>query len=356
MSGIEIIVIVAAVLVLLAVAAALWLGRGSLRRLEDNVTRAHGSGASAADVAALRQTMDARLDSFTNLLANTTRSISQQLASAGDTIASVQQGVGEIRESSSRVMELGRDIKKLEELLRPPKARGAVGEVLLENVLAQLLHSSQYRRQFPLAGSFVDFVVKIGTRYVPVDAKFPLESFERMTSAPEEERSGLRRDFVRAVKDKIDEIAAKYIRPDLGTYDFALMYLPSENIYYQTTVAENDLFDYGASRRVFPVSPSTVYLYLVTVALGLQGMALEGKAAAVVAELRRLADELNKFQELFRVTGKHLRDAGNKYDDASRALAGFRDRLAAAGEMGKDETAEPLPGEDGPQLFGNDEK
>jgi DNA recombination protein RmuC len=352
MSGIEILIVVVAAVALLGVAAALWLGRGSLRRLEDNVTRTQDSGASAADVAALRQAMDARLDSFTNLLANTTQSISQQLASAGDTIASVQQGVGEIRESSSRVIELGRDIKRLEELLRPPKARGAVGEILLENVFAQLLPPSQFHRQFPLAGSLVDFAVKIGDRYVPVDAKFPLESFERMINAPEEERPGLRRDFARAVKGKIDDIAAKYIRPDLGTYDFALMYLPSENIYYQTAVADSDLFEYGAGRRVFPVSPSTVYLYLVTVALGLQGMALEGKAAAVVVELRRLADELNKFQELFRVTGKHLRDAGNKYDEASRSLAGFRDRLAAAGQMRKEEGAEPLPGEEGPQLFG----
>ena len=351
MSGIEIILGIVAVFALLAAAAALWLGRGSLRRVEDNVARAQGLGATGADVATLRQAMDNRLDSFTNLLANTTQSISQQLASAGDAIASVHQGVGEIRESSTRVLELGRDIKKLEELLRPPKARGAVGEVLLDNVLAQLLHPKQYRRQFPLAGAAVDFAVKIGNKYVPVDAKFPLESFERMTSAPEEQRPGCRRDFVRAVKDKIDEIAAKYIRPDLGTYDFALMYLPSENIYYQTAVVDGDLFEYGAGRRVFPVSPATVYLYLVTVALGLQGMALEGRAATVVAELRRLADELNKFYDLFRVTGKHLRDASNKYDDASRALAGFQDRLAAAGKIDKEEPGEALPGDESTQLF-----
>ncbi len=353
MPGIEIYIVIVALIALLALVAALWLVRGSVRRLEDNVLRAQGSGATAADVAALRQAMDNRLDSFTNLLANTTRNISQQLASAGDTITSVQQGVGEIRESSSRVLELGRDIKRLEELLRPPKTRGAVGEVLLENVFAQLLPPSQYRRQFPLGGAFVDFAVKIGARYVPVDAKFPLESFERMIKAPEEDRPGLRRDFVRAVKDKVDEIAAKYVRPDLGTYDFALMYLPSENIYYQTAVADGDLFEYGAARRVFPVSPSTVYLYLVTVALGLEGMALEGKAAAVAAELRRLAGELNKFQELFRVTGKHLRDAGNKYDEASRALASFGDRLAAAGKMEREEPGEGSPPEEGEQLFGN---
>jgi DNA recombination protein RmuC len=352
MSPIELVIALGVIIALLAFAVALWLSRSSLRRLEDNVARTQGTSASAADVTALRQAMDARLDSFTNLLANTTQSISHQLASAGDTISSVHQGVGEIRESSSRVIELGHDIKRLEQLLSPPKARGSVGEVLLENVFAQMLPPSQFHRQFPLAGSMVDFAVKIGERYVPVDAKFPLESFERMINAPEEGRAGLRRDFARAVKGKIDDIAAKYIRPDLGTYDFALMYLPSENIYYQTAVADSDLFEYGAARRVFPVSPSTVYLYLVTVALGLQGMALEGKAAAVVAELRRLTGELDKFQELFRVTGKHLRDAGNKYDEAARALASFRDRLAAAGQLGNEDGGEALPAGEEPPLFG----
>ncbi len=350
MTGIEIALAILAALALLAAAAALWHGRNSLRRLEENFARSQGSGATAADIAALRQAMDSRLDSFTNLLANTTHNISTQLASAGDTIASVHQGVGEIRESSSQVMELGRDIKKLEELLRPPKTRGAVGEVLLDNVLAQLLHPSQYHRQFPLGGSFVDFAVQIGNKLVPVDAKFPLESFERMTNAPEAERAGCRRDFVRAVKEKVDDIAAKYIRPDLGTYDFALMYLPSENIYYETAIAEGDLFEYGAGRRVFPVSPATVYVYLATVALGLQGMALEGRAAAVAAELRRLSDELDTFQELFRITGKHLRDAYNKYDDASRALAAFNDRLAAAGTSDKLEEGAG-PRSDEAQLF-----
>jgi len=352
MTTAEIVIAVAAVLALVGAAVALWLSRSSLRRLQDELARTQGVGATAADVAAVRQALDSRLDSFTHLLAQTTHNISQQLTSAGDTIASVHQGVGEIRETSGRVVKLAEDIRKLEELLRPPKTRGAVGEVLLDNVLAQILPPAQYERQFPLGGSVVDFAVKVGAKYVPVDAKFPLESFERLASAPEEERAGLRREFARVVKGKIDDIAAKYIRPDLGTYDFALMYLPSENIYYQTAVADGDLFEYGANRRVFPVSPATVYLYLVTVALGLHGMALEGKADAVAAELRRLADELGKFQELFRISGKHLRDADNKFEEAARALTKFSDRLAAAGRWETGSTPEPFPADDGPPLFG----
>jgi DNA recombination protein RmuC len=349
MTGIEIVLAVVAAAALAVAAAALWYHRSSLRRLEDGLTRVRDFAATGADVAAFRQAVDNRLDNVSHLFADASHAIAEQLASASETVTAVQQGIGELRESSSRVLELGRDIKKLEEILRPPKARGAVGETLLDNVLAQVLHSSQYRRQFPLGGAVVDFVVQIGRRYVPIDAKFPLESFERMLRAPEEERAGARRDFARAVKNKIDDVAAKYVRPDLGTYDFALIYFPSENIYYEAAVADGDLFEYGAARRVFPVSPATVYVYLATVALGLKGMALEGRAAAVAAELRLLSDELCKFQELFRVTGKHLRDAANKYDEATRTLAAFEDRLCAAGRA-RDEAEEAAPpGEE--QLF-----
>jgi DNA recombination protein RmuC len=351
MTGIEIVLTVVAVLALLAAAAALWQYRGALRRLEDNLARAREYGATAADVAAFRQAVDNRLDNVSHIFVNASRAITEQLASASETVTSVQQGIGELRESSSRVIELSQNIKKLEDILRPPKMRGIVGEVLLDNVLSQVLPPKQYKSQYPLAGTFVDFAILIGNKLVPVDAKFPLESFERMLKAAEGERAALRRDFVRAVKNKIDDIAAKYIRPDLGTYDFALMYLPSESIYYETAVADGDLFDYGAAKKVFPVSPATIYVYLATVALGLKGMALEGRAAAVAADLRLLSDELAKFQELFRVTGKHLRDAANKYDEATRTLAAFEDRLHAAGRSGEDVDDAALPRADDAHLF-----
>ncbi|MGD8717762.1 MAG: DNA recombination protein RmuC [Candidatus Zixiibacteriota bacterium] len=349
MTVLEIVLAVVAVVALAAAAAMFFSTRGAQRRLEDNLARARELNATAAEMAAFRQAVDNRLDSVSSLFANASNAISQQLASASDTVSSVHQGIGEIRESSTRVIELSQNIKKLEDILRPPKTRGIVGEVLLENVLSQVLPAKQFRRQYPLGGTFVDFAVIIGNKFVPVDSKFPLESFERMIRADEGERAGLRRDFVRAVKNKIDDIAAKYIRPDLGTYDFALMYLPSESVYYETAVTDGDLFDYGAAKKVFPVSPATIYVYLATVAMGLRGMALEGRAAAVAAELSRLGDELGKFQELFRVTGKHLRDAANKYDEAGRALGTFQDRLAAAGKLGEGEedgAPAPLPADE----------
>lgn len=342
---------IVALAALAAAAFALWRQARASRRLEETLERVGQDRATAADVAGLRMAVDARLDTFANQLATTTNTITVQLHAAGDTIASVQQGVGEIRESSARVMELGRNIKRLEEILRPPKARGGVGEVLLENVLGQVLPPGNVQRQFPLGGTTVDFVVTVGPRLVPIDSKFPLESYERLLQGNEEQRPGLRRDFARVVKDKVTDIAAKYIRPDLGTFDFALMYLPSEGIYYEAAIATGDLYEYAAEKRVFPVSPATVYVYLATIALGLKGLALEGKAAAVVAELRRLTDELEKFEELFRVTGKHLRDAGNKYDEAARALGTFDDRLKAVGNARLD--AEPAPAPpDEPLLFG----
>jgi len=340
--GIAILVVSAAALAVAALAFA--QSRASARRLEDALARTLQAGASATDVNALRTTVDNRLDNFAQVFSTTSQTISNQLRAAGDTITSVQQGLGEVRESSLQVKALAEDIRHLEELLRPPKTRGGVGEILLENVLSQVLHPSQFVRQFPLAGAVVDFAVKIGPKYVPVDAKFPLESYERLIAAPEEARAPLRREFATAVQKKIDDIAAKYIRPDLGTYDFALMYLPTEGLYYEAAVAAGGLFDYGVRKRVFAVSPATTYVYLATVALGLRGMALEGRVGRVIADLTRLQDEFGKVQKLFDTSGKHLRDASNKFDDAAQQLVAVADLLARASRLGGDEppAAEPI--------------
>jgi DNA recombination protein RmuC len=354
MSGFEIATLVVAALTLAVAAFLVWRVRATDRRLEAALAQPAREFATSNDVAALRLAMDARLDSFTNLLAATSQSLANQLmtanltldeklARAAETIATVNQGLGEVRASTAEVRTLANDIKRLEEILRPPKSRGIIGEVLLENVLGQILDARQYEAQYPLGGAKVDFVLRVGERLVPVDAKFPLESYERMARAPEESRAALRREFAKTVKDKIDDIAAKYIREDLGTYNFALMYVPSEGVYYEAAVAEGDLLHFSAERRVYLVSPSTFYVYLMTIVLGLRGMRLEHNVAAVLSEIERLGGELTAFYEQFRTLGTHLRNAGNKFDDAARGLAAFGDRFDALRKVGLVEAEVPAP-------------
>ena len=204
--------------------------------------------------------------------------VQQQLQHVGQVVGAVQGSLGKLGEVTQRVFDVGRDIAGLEQLLKSPKIRGGVGEALLENLLAQMLPREQYILQHAFAtGDRVDAAIRIGERLVPVDAKFPLEGFRRILEETDEDKRGpLRRAFLRDVKNRVDEIAKKYILPDEGTFDFALMYIPAENIYYEIIVRDDSEEDspaaYALARRVVPVSPNTFYAYLRVIVMGLRGL------------------------------------------------------------------------------------
>jgi DNA recombination protein RmuC len=201
------------------------------------------------------------------------------------------------------------------------------------------------------SGEKVDAAIRLAGRLVPVDAKFPLENFRRMLAEPEEERRRpLRKQFARDVKARIDEIAKKYIVPDEGTFDFALMYVPAENVYYEIIIKdEADADDeaiatYARSRRVVPVSPNSFYAYLQVIILGLSGLRIEAHAREIQNDLARLTGDLEKVREPFRTLGKHLGNAQSQFTDAERALERFRDKLEAIERKGE-EAALPDAGE-----------
>ena len=259
--------------------------------------------------------------------------VQQQLQHVGQVVGAVQGSLGKLGEVTQRVFDVGRDIAGLEQLLKSPKIRGGVGETLLENLLAQMLPRDQYAVQHAFAtGDRVDAAIRIGERLVPVDAKFPLENFRRiLEEADEERRPALRRAFLRDVKNRVDEIAKKYILPDEGTFDFALMYIPAENIYYEIIVKEDGEDEppaaYALGRRVVPVSPNTFYAYLRVIVLGLRGLRIERDAQEIQARLGRLRGDLDKFREAFDVVGRHLSNARNKYDDAAAGLGRLEGKL-----------------------------
>ncbi|MFC1936580.1 DNA recombination protein RmuC [Chloroflexota bacterium] len=244
--------------------------------------------------------------------------------------------LGELSQATTQMMEVGKTISSLEDLLKPPKLRGGMGETLLAELLAQILPGN-YELQYRFSsGNRVDAVIRLGDGLVPVDAKFPLESFRRMIDEQDEaESKKQRRDFVRAVKKHIDEISDKYILPDEGTYDFALMYIPAENIYYETIIKDDEdggLFPYASDRRVIPVSPNSFYAYLQVIIRGLRGLRIEERAREIMDFLKRLQDDEVRFRKEFDVLGTHLRNASNKFDDAIRVLDRFEDKLIAVGE------------------------
>ncbi|MCA9392325.1 DNA recombination protein RmuC, partial [candidate division WWE3 bacterium] len=139
-----------------------------------------------------------------------------------------------------------------------------------------------------------------------------------------------KKEFVKSVKLRIDEIATKYIAPDEGTLDFALMYIPAENVYYETIIKGedgNDLVSYAYGKRVIPVSPNNLYVYLQTIAMGLRGMQVEHRAKEILADLSRLNTEFTKVTESYDVLGKHITSASSRYEETGRLLGKFGTRV-----------------------------
>ncbi len=272
----------------------------------------------------------------------------QRLDQAAQAVSQVHGQLGTLTEATRRMEQVGRDIAGLEQILRAPKIRGGLGEILLERLLGEILPTGSYRLQHAFqSGDKVDAAILLADRLVPVDSKFPLENFRRLVEEPQEDRRRqARRAFFRDVRNRVDDVAKKYILPDEGTFDFALMYIPAENVYYEVIVKDEEeggdsLLSYALSRRVIPVSPNCFYAYLQVILLGLKGLRIEQNAREILTALGRLTGDLTRFRDHFDTLGKHVTNAKNKYDEATTALARFEAKLESVEGRG-DQPA--LPG------------
>jgi DNA recombination protein RmuC len=247
----------------------------------------------------------------------------------------VHRKLGGLEQASRHIQELGRDIGQLQDILKAPKLRGNLGEYLLEDLLRQVLPERNFQTQYRFRdGTAVDAVVRLGERLVPIDSKFPLESFQRLLAVDGEAARQLeKREFVRVVKKKIDEIAAKYIKEAEGTYDFALMYIPAENVFYELIVTDSlkdrryELSQYAMDKKVVPVSPNSLYAYLMAIALGLKGFKIEQQARVIMSELARVQTGFGEFYCDFLLVGKHLKNASGKFDESLKKAERFNDRI-----------------------------
>lgn len=276
-----------------------------------------------------------RLNQMNQSLIDAHKIIGQNLGSTAGIFGSVQEKLGKLEETNRQIYEIGKDISSLQELLRAPKFRGQMGELLLENLLSQVLPKGHYQMQFRFKTSdTVDAVIRIGERLVPVDAKFSLENFQKLLAVEDEQqKNACRKKFIQDIKNRIEEISSKYILPQENTYDFALMYVPAENIYYEIIVNEG-LLSYGISRKVVPVSANTFYAYLQVICLGLKGFEIEENAKEILKNLAMLNNEIRKFKEDFDLVGSHLSNASRKYDDSLKRLDRFSAKLSSVQDSG----------------------
>ena len=275
----------------------------------------------------LTETVDRRLGTLDE-------KVDRRLEHASKQTNAIHKQLGDVGRATTTLAEHAKELGQLQQVLRPPKARGGFGELLLGNLLRDRLPAQAYSLQYGFkSGERVDAVIKVD-RLAPIDAKFPLDNFERLVEAEDDaERELYEKAFARDVKGHIDAIAAKYIRPDEGTYDFAFMYLPSEAIYYELVCGKTGaLLAYAHEKRVLPVSPTTLTAYLQVVLLGLKGLQIEQHAQEVMAYCAQLQKDFGRFKEDFDLVGKHLGNAQNKFTDAEKRLDKFETKLERASE------------------------
>jgi DNA recombination protein RmuC len=280
-----------------------------------------------------------RLKESSEVMQKTQQTLGERLDNAARVVGNVQKSLGSLEEANRKIYEVGKDISSLQEILRAPKLRGGLGEFFLGDLLSQILPPGHFGLQHEFrSGERVDAVIKLGGSLVPVDSKFPLENFRRLLDgATDEDKARAKKMFAADVKKHIDAIAGKYILPDEGTYDFALMYIPAENVYYEIIIkdeangSEKSLSAYAIGKKVIPVSPNSFYAYLQAIVLGLKGMRIEERAKEIIQYLSRLESDFGKFREEFNLVGKHLGHAQAGFQGAEKRLDQFGQKLLAAG-------------------------
>ncbi len=253
------------------------------------------------------KSMDKRLD-------NNSQQLNSRLDKAAEVIAGVQKNIGEMS-------EIGRSMKDLQDLLKSPKLRGNIGEQVLKELLSQMLPKSSFHLQYSFkSGSIVDAAIKTEAGIIPIDSKFPLENFRKLSKAESEtDKKIFEKEFISDVKKHIDAISGKYILTDEGTIDYALMYVPSEAIYYEI-VNNSALYDYAAGKRVLPVSPMTFYAYLRSILIGFEGQKITKQAQEILAGIRSIQKDYEKVREGIEVLGKHVT---NSYNMMNQVNTGF---------------------------------
>lgn len=281
----------------------------------------------------IQKSVDQRLGENTSRLDNASRSYGE-----------VQKQLAHLQGEVKRVHEVGKDISSLHEILRAPKVRGVMGEIWLDKLLEQMLPSDHFESQYSFkSGEKVDAVIKLQNYIISVDSKFPLENFKKAAESQEEsEKNSFKKQFGQDVKKHISSISEKYILPDEGTMDFALMYIPAENVYYEIishNFGGSNLFDFAFEKKVIPVSPNSFYAYLGTISKGLKGLQIEKNAKIILENLKRLEIEFGKVRADFVLLGAHLNNAGKKYSDTEKRLDRFENRLEKSKGKELDEPA-----------------
>jgi DNA recombination protein RmuC len=251
------------------------------------------------------------------ITAEAQNAMSTELKNTREQISQMQKQIGEVQQAGAQMHQTA---QTLENILGGTKSRGILGESTLERLLEDSLPQAQFATQFKFrSGEAADAVIFLrDKKLLAIDSKFPLEAFRRLI----EEGEDARKTFISAVKLHADSIARKYIVADEGTLDFAMMFVPSESVYYELLMSADhkgiSVDEYCRSKKIVAVSPNTLYAHLCVIGMGMRGMQIEENAKQLSDHLRGMRTQLDKFAESFEKVGKHLKDAQQSYNEADK--------------------------------------
>jgi len=263
-----------------------------------------------------------------NSLQKNTQSVNERLDNAARVISQVQRNLGEMS-------EIGKGIRTLQDFLQSPKLRGGLGEEVLKEMIGQTFPKNAFHLQYPFkSGMKVDAVLKTDAGLLCIDSKFPMENFNLMMKGETEaDRNIGKKQLIQDVKKHIDDISRKYILPDEGTMDFALMYIPSEAVYYEV-VNIQELSNYARRLRVYPVSPNTLYAHLQVLLLSFEGKDLETKSKEVFRILRAVQKDYEKVEENLSTLQKHLNNAYNMMSNVFSSFTQLGQKISSTQRLG----------------------
>ena len=224
-------------------------------------------------------------------------SVQRQLSESAKLIADVTQRLTKLDETNRRVVDVATELKTLQNVLQNPKQRGVIGEYYLEQILKNTLPPGAFSLQYKLGeGLIVDAVIHYEDKLLPLDSKFSLENYNRMIEAKDGEKVSFEKLFKTDIKGRIDE-TAKYIKPGKGTLDQALMFIPSETIYYDILTEKvgingRNLLQYAAEKKVTIVGPTTLSAMLQTVAHGLRSVEIHKDTEKIRKNIEQLQRHL----------------------------------------------------------------
>ncbi len=275
----------------------------------------------------LNDAMRGQTGDVAKLLQSNTKQLNERL----DTAARV---IGDLKKNLGEMSEVGKGIRSLQEFLQSPKLRGNIGEQVLQDMIGQTFPKNSFHLQYSFkSGVKVDAVLKTDAGLLCIDSKFPMENFSLMHKGETEaERNQAKREFLADIKKHVSDISKKYILPEEGTMDFALMYIPSESVYYEIANM-NELMEFARKQRVYPVSPNTLYAHLQVLLLSFQGKDLEQKSKQVFQLLRAIQKDYGKVEENLGVLGRHITNAHNSMSSVSSSFGLMGQKLSQTNSL-----------------------